>query len=74
MGGAAAWFAKHRERDVTMGSIGFDPSEQVQMSVHAEALDDSPPPEPPAPPELMPPEEIHPTMGAVAITPELEAK
>src|SRR3569623_3571208 len=35
MGGAAAWFAKHRGPDETMGSIGSDPStEQVHVSVH----------------------------------------
>lgn len=72
MGGAAAWFAKQRGPHETMGSIGADPSiEQVQMTVHAEALDDSPPPAPPVIPQVEEPE-MRPTMGAVAISPELE--
>jgi hypothetical protein len=72
MGGAAAWFAKHRGPNETMGSIAYDPSiEQVQLTVHAEALDDSPPPAPPAPPQIEEPV-IHATMGTVAITPALE--
>lgn len=74
MGGAAAWFAKHRARDVPMqgGVAVVDPSiEQVQMTVHAEALDDSPPPAPPVAPKIEEPD-IQPTMGAVAISPELQ--
>ena len=70
-GGAAAWWAKHKQPQATMGSVGFDDSENVRMTVHAEALELAPPP--PAPePQLLPPEEIHATMGAVAITPEIQ--
>lgn len=74
MGGAAAWFAKHRQRqrDSVLGEVAIDPSyEQVRMSVHAEALDDSPPPVPPAPPQIEEPV-IQATMGAVAIRPQLD--
>jgi len=72
MGGAAAWFAKQHDRhEAIMGDVAIDPSyEQVRMSVHAEALDDSPPPAPPVAPKIEEPE-IGPTMGAVAISPEL---
>jgi hypothetical protein len=71
MGGAAAWFAKGRQPEVTMGAVAADPSyEQVRMTVHAEALDDSPPPAPPPVPQIEEPE-IHATMGAVAISPQL---
>jgi hypothetical protein len=71
MGGAAAWFANQRAPMERMGAVGEVPSiEQVQMTVHAEALDDSPPPAPPVAPKIEEPE-IGPTMGAVAISPEL---
>jgi hypothetical protein len=52
-----------------MGSVGFDDSENVRMTVQAEALELAPPPPPPEP-QVLPSEEIHATMGAVAITPE----
>lgn len=73
MGGAAAWFMKSRQiEQVRMGDVAFEPSENVQMSVHAESLDDSPPAKPI---ELTPPKvdeiDIRPTMGAVAISPEM---
>ena len=68
-GGAAAWWAKHSQPRATMGSVGFDDSENVRMTLQAEALEVAPPP--PAPePQVLPSEEIHATMGAVSITPE----
>jgi hypothetical protein len=68
-GGAAAWWAKHTQPRATMGSVGFDDSENVRMTLQAEALEVAPPP--PAPePQVLPSEEIHATMGAVSITPE----
>jgi hypothetical protein len=66
-GGAAAWWAKHSQPRATMGSVGFDDSENVRMTLQAEALEVAPPP--PAPePQVLPSEEIHATMGAVSIT------
>jgi hypothetical protein len=41
------------------------------MTVHAEELE-SPPPPAPAPQPQVAPEEIHATMGAVAISPQFE--
>ena len=74
MGGAAAWFVKSRRiEQVRMGDVAFEPAENVQMSVHAQAVDDSPPPRPiePVAPQIVEPD-IRPTMGAVAITREIE--
>ena len=73
MAGAAAWYAR-RTSDVIMGDVAIDPSvENVQLSVHAEAVDDSPPQKPvePVVPQIVEPE-IHATMGAVAISPQIE--
>jgi hypothetical protein len=70
-GGAAAWWSKHREPSATMGSVGFDDTENVHMSVHAEAVESPPPPAPDPEPQAAP-EEIHATMGAVAISPEIQ--
>lgn len=74
MGGAAAWFVRSRRvEQVRMGDVAFEPAENVQMSVHAEALDDVPPPPPltPVQPQVVEPE-IHATMGAVAIVHDIE--
>jgi len=71
-GGAAAWLLKHREPEYTMGSVGFaEEGESVQMRVRAGESETVPPapPEPPAVPQVDP--EIHATMGAVAISPEM---
>ncbi|MBV8761519.1 MAG: hypothetical protein JO257_29760 [Deltaproteobacteria bacterium] len=69
MGGAAAWFAKSRRiEQVRMGDVAFEPSENVQMSVHAEAVEDEPPPPPPVHAvqgQVVEPVQM--TMGAVAI-------
>jgi hypothetical protein len=69
-GGAAAWWTKHKQPTPTMGSVGIDESENVRMSLHATALENEPPPPPPEP-QILPPERMQPTMGAVSITPEL---
>jgi hypothetical protein len=66
-GGAAAWWANHKQPTVTMGSVGFADTENVRMTVHAEALENAPPPAPEPPPQVAPDEEVHATMGAVAI-------
>lgn len=73
LGGAAAWFVKSRRiEQVRMGDIAFQPAENVQMSVHAEAVDDSPPAKPLHPPEPHVDPEIRPMMGAVAIVRDIE--
>jgi hypothetical protein len=70
-GGATAWWMKHKQPEATMGSVGFDDTERVQMTVHAEALEPPPPPAPEPQPQVLP-EEVHATMGAVAITPDIQ--
>jgi len=71
-GGMAAWLRARQTPRVTMGDVGFVETENVQMSVHAEELEAPPPPprEDPPVPQVDP--EIHATMGAVAISPEIE--
>ncbi len=73
-GGLAAYLkARQSSSAETMGSIGFNDTEAVQMRVHAEELEPPPPPkheDPPPPPHLWDPN-IRPAMGAVAISPEV---
>ncbi|HSN26583.1 MAG TPA: hypothetical protein VLT45_09860 [Kofleriaceae bacterium] len=74
LGGGMTWLAlSQRVEQVRMGTVAFEPTENVQMTVHAEALDDVPPPPPPAPvPSQGIEGEIHATMGAVAIVHDIE--
>ena len=72
MGGAAAWFAKHRARapQSTMGLVAITPSsDSLPVSVQGQVRDVPPPP--PVQVEHVEPD-LRPTMGAVAITPQLE--
>lgn len=69
-GAGAAWWVKHRQPEVTMGSVGFVDTENVHVRVQAEELEAPPPPVPDPEPQVDEPEVIHATMGAVAISPD----
>ena len=74
-GGAAALMLRHHEPEYTMGSIGsVDGIDRETMATRVLANELEPPPPPehedPVPPQVDP--EIHATMGAVAISPEIE--
>jgi hypothetical protein len=72
-GGATAWWMKHKQPEYTMGSVGFDDTENVHMTVHAEAVETAPPEREPEP-QMLPHEEVHATMGAVAIPVDIKGE
>lgn len=72
-GGATAWWMKHKQPQYTMGSVGFDDTENVHMTVHAEAVETAPPDREPEP-QMLPHEEVHATMGAVAIPVDIKGE
>jgi hypothetical protein len=72
-GGATAWWMKHKQPQYTMGSVGFDDTENVHMTVHAEAVETAPPEREPEP-QMLPHEEVHATMGAVAIPVDIKGE